>query len=303
MTDAAFDATDVYLLAVLGLLRTVEWFGSARLRNETASATGTVAYWLSRRRRQRSAAGLQACDPGHTAGEIEEIVRGTFQTFWHDTFYMCRLEGNGGPPGTLQGAEHLREAACRGRGAILLENSFFGFRNVARRLIWANGWRPHQTHSTEHLGGFQTHGETWLRSRVVRPSFERREKQFVESIIYMPGTSSLAFGRDLARHLQANRLLYISGEGPMGHRHIERAFLGRLRPFATGVFNLARLTGAPILPVFCHGCPGAEFSCVIDPPLNVADTPEGPALGIAQYARRLEDYARRHPEQYRNWDA
>ena len=300
----AFDATDLYLLSVAGLLRLVELVGSARLRDDTACFVRNMAYRLSRHRREHSLASVTAYyGTQRTAFEVRHIVRGTFQTFWQDTFYLCRMGPGGVPVGTLQGAEHLRDATKRGHGVILLENSFFGFRNVARLLIWADGWRPRQAHSTEHLAGFQTHSETWLRSRVTRPLFDRREKQLVDSIIYMSSTRSLAFTRELAANLRENGLLYLSGEGQMGQRHVERVFLGQPRRFATGVFSLSKLTRAPILPIFCYSSSDGTFTCVIEPPLNVPDTRDAAEQGIAQFATRLEDYARRYPEQYRNWHA
>jgi lauroyl/myristoyl acyltransferase len=145
------------------------------------------------------------------------------------------------------------------------------------------------------MGGFWTHGETELRARIVRPWLDRLERQFVAEIIYLPRDDSLAFTRRLVQVLQADQALCVSGEGQIGQKRVVLSFLGRERAFATGMVSLAKLTGAPILPLFCWRDETGETRVVVEPPLDLN-------TGIKAYAALLEAYVTRYPEQYRGWN-
>jgi lauroyl/myristoyl acyltransferase len=204
---------------------------------------------------------------------------------------------------SFRGMEHIRAALDRGRGAILLESSFFGLRHLAKRALHARGCRLHQTHSMTHLAGFVSGDETKLRSRIVRPLFQRREEDYLGSVISIPSVTNLSHLRQLAGCLANNGLLCISGDGQVGLRHIERIFLGRPRRFGTGMYNLARMTGSPILPVFCYMGWDRAGEFVVEQPLEVPDGRDGPAVGIEQFATMLERLISLYPEQYRSWQA
>jgi len=165
----------------------------------------------------------------------------------------------------------------------------------------AHGFSIHQTHSREHLGGFYAQGETEIRARVIRPFLEAREKNFVAAIHYLPRGESLAVTRQLANLLQANKVFYLSGEGQLGHKHITRDFLGHPRRFATGAINLSKLTGAPLLPLFCWRDETDQLQLVIEPPLEFPNDARAAEIGMTNFATRLESYIRRYPDQYRNW--
>jgi hypothetical protein len=68
------------------------------------------------------------------------------------------------------------------------------------------------------------------------------------------------------------------------------------------VVSLTKLTGAPLLPIFC-----AETEClVIEAPIRVDPTAErdrGLHQALEGYATLLEAYVRRRPELYRGWHA
>jgi lauroyl/myristoyl acyltransferase len=297
------DATDLYLLAVLSLFRAVEASGSPQLRERTARQVGDLAYRVSYDKREQTRRNLQTYLGARvTRAQLNQLVRATFISSWTNAFWICRMAA--GPEeraASVSGLEHLQSAVERGRGAILLENSFFGQRSAAKRVLAVHGWRGHQTHAQSHLGSFHAAGETDLRTRLIRPAFERREREFVESIIYLPDDSSLAFTRHLARLLGENGLIYISGDGSYGRKHIVYPFHGHLRRFATGVFNLAILTGAVLLPIFCHYDAQGGLECCVEHPLELANHARAAEGAAAQFATQLAKYVSAHPEQYQNW--
>lgn len=101
--------------------------------------------------------------------------------------------------------------------------------------------------------------------------------------------------------LQSNELIYLSGEGQIGHKHITRNFLGRTRRFATGAVHLSKLTGAPILPLFCWRDETDQLQLVIEPPLEFPNDARAAEIGMTNFAMMLEAYIRQYPDQYRNW--
>lgn len=284
------DWSDVYLLTIIALMRCVTWTRSSRVRDVVASIIARVAHQVSRRKSQ----GIDTHLPNTIdRAQHARIAQGAFNSFWRDAFELADVRESDERV-EIRGLEHLTRAAAQGYGAILLESSSFGRRNFAKRLLSTRGIAIHQTHSLAHMGGFWTHGETETRTRTVRPILDQLERRFVAEIIYLPQDESLAFTRRLMQVLQSNHVLCLSGEGQIGQKRIVLSFLGRERAFATGIISLAKLTGAPILPVFCWRDEDGKTHLVIEPPLDLT-------VGMSTYAAQLEAHALRHPEQYHGW--
>ena len=294
---------ELYLISVLTVFRAIELSHSPELRRRLAHLIARTFYATSRTRRREIDGQLRAAfGARYSDAEFERIIAGTYRTFWDDSLFLCRLPLPGElRTARLEGFEHIRAALDRGHGAILLENAFFGYRNAQKRIIHAQGWTAHQTHDREHIGGFGSWRETSIASRVIRPFFEDRERQFCASIIYLTDTNSLAFTRQLADRLRSNELVFIAGDGFVGHKHVEARFLGRQLLFATGAISLARLTGAPVLPVFCMREPEGSLRSVVEPPLQVPNDGRGAQVAMAEFASLLEAHVRRYPDQYRGW--
>lgn len=290
---------DVYFTLVLGLVIFARAVPPAR--DPLARALGAVAYRVSstKRRRTRAALGRAIGDALSPADE-EQAVRGPFVAFWRGM-----LEWRPAGPVEVVGLEHLRSAIERGRGAILWESRGFGLRDVAGETLHDHGFILIQVHGPRHLGGFLTHAgaPNWLRRRVVRPFFDRRELRWAAEIVNLPGDQSLAFTRALAERLRDNQVLCVTGDGPEGYNHLTLPFLGSRERFATGMASLARATCGALLPLFCYLDRDGRCRLVIEPPIDVAsgDREVARTTALARYAELLEGYVRRHPDQYRTW--
>lgn len=299
------DATDLYLLSALALFRLVESTQSARVSDWCAKRAALLAYHLSRAKRAAIRANLELYFGNqYGAQELEQIVRGTFESFWRDAFNLLEIDHR--PElerAQVRGIEQLEQALARGHGAILYENSYFGQRNAVKKILHARGFNGHQTHAQEHFGGFFSRGTTQTRAHVINPFFERREKNFVASILYLPRDESLVVTRQLMNLLQRNEMVYLSGEGQVGHKHVEFKFLNGTRRFATGAIHLAKLTRAQILPVFCWRDKTDTLRLVIEPHLEFPNDARAAEIGMKQFVDLLEQYIRQHPAQYRNWQA
>jgi len=302
-------ATDLY---IGGVLIFMEIAGLVRWRRVTAFAAmaiGTVAYAVSARKRRLSDDGI-AHAMGQTLSPRERraVVKAAFRHFWREVFSLVGSASHDGIAAAagVRGLPRLTAAMHAGRGVILWESSYFGNRLMAKRILKHHGIAVHQVHAESHLGGFHVgrHRTSILRRRVLRPRFERHELRSLAAIIHVPDEHSLGFTRALHRTLQAGAVLCVSSDGPLGQKFVSAPFLGRRRPFATGVVSLARLSGCTLLPVFCFEASDGRPCLVIEEPLTIdAEQDRDPAIAdvVARYARLLESYVRRHPGQYRNW--
>jgi KDO2-lipid IV(A) lauroyltransferase len=302
-------AKDLYLLSVVALIKAVSWLPSPGLRGFFVSGITSTAYRVSKKKRRLSEKNLSEAFEGELdRKQIPSIVRQSFYEFWSDIFSLSLSSAERADLKRLEfrGAEHLHRALKEGRGIILWESSHLGKRILAKQILNENGFSIHQVHIQTHLGGFHQGGEpvSWVGQNIIKPVFEECERRVVADIIYLPESDSLTFTRTLLNRLKRNAILCISGDGKVGQRLIPLKFLGRTDLFSTGMVSLAKISGAPILPMFCIRDRDGRTSLIIEQPIHMetgAQRERGLEIGVAQYVSLLESYIRRHPEQYRNW--
>ncbi len=289
----------------MGLLRVSRRF-PIWLRHSIIQAIATAAYLMSRRKRRMALTALDLTFADQlSSSRKHQIARGAFYQFWRETFWMVPsdVELTKIKTMTLRGEEHLRAALNRGRGTILLESNGFGSRGVARRILHAHGYAVCQVHGERHIGSGFIMREKWTRAtRWMARFFEAREMDFVAEIIYLPASDSLAFTRVLVDRLKHNSIVCIAVEGRASQRLIDVPFLGLKWKFSTGMINLARASGATVLPLF--GINDREFTAVVEAPIDVASAVGREAsltAGVRECVRILEQYCRTCPEQYYAW--
>jgi lauroyl/myristoyl acyltransferase len=300
---------DLYHLFVIVLVQITAWLPATRVKPWLVALIASVAHRVQVRKRHLAEANLaSAIDGNLDESERERIVRQSFQVVWEEIFSLL-------PSATewetvqdsirVEGLEHLRGALSDGRGAILWE-SHFGKRLLAKRALHQMGFRLCQIHHERHLGAlFPGHGPmTWVRLHVVKRLFSRWEKQFLKDTIYLPTSGSLAFTRTLLRRLQENVVLCSAADGHYGQRPMLVQFLGQVEPFQPGMLSLAKLSGSPILPMFCFRHSDGTMRLVIEGPIQTetdSDRERGLREALTRYVHLLESYVRQYPGQYRNW--
>lgn len=302
-------AKDLYLLSVIALIKVVSWLPSLMLKRFVVVGIAFTAYRVSSSKRRLSEKNLsEAFDGKLDRDQILRIVRGSFYEFWHNIFSLSlsNAERAALKRVELRGAEHLHRSLKDGRGAILLESSHFSKRTLAKQILHENGFSIHQVHSETHFGGFGNHGNpvSWVGRHIIKRFFERREKLFVAEIIYLLRSDSLIFTRTLLDRLKRNTILCSAGDGKVGQKLIPLKFLGRTDLFPTGMVSLAKISGAPVLPMFCIRDRNGQISLIIERPIHIetdAERERGLETSVTQYVSILESYIRRYPEQYRNW--
>jgi lauroyl/myristoyl acyltransferase len=302
------DARDLFLLMMMALVKTASWLPSSTMRERLITAVSRGAYYLrpgTRLRAERNVS--KAFDGDLSEDEVHRIVKESARGVWAEPFSLLpsRAELHEPQGVRVHGVEHLHRALANGKGVILWESAF-GRRVLPKRVLNRMGLALHQIHSEDHIGEmFGGYGpSSWVRQHVLRPFFDNCEKEFVAEIIYLPSTDSLAFTRLLLRRLNENAILVSSAEGFSGQKLIPLEFLGQTRVFATGMVSLARMSGAPILPMFCIQERGCAACLTIEPPIEIqpgVSRERALESALSQYIRLLESYIRRYPEQYRDW--
>lgn len=300
---------DLYFLAVIMLIKVVSLFSSPRPKDFFATLVGHTAYHISRRKRRLAEKNVSDVF-GHSLSKHRrrEVIKGNFYEFWNEVFSLSlsREEKAALKRVEIRGIEHLQSALNKGKGVILWESGSFGRRNLAKQILNENGLSIYQVHTDHHVGGFghDRNSATWVRCHITKPFFESYEKKFVKEIIYLPNSVSLVFTRRLMDRLKENGILCITSDVSYGQKVIPLKFLGHTKLFATGMVSLAKISGAPILPMFCIREANGSTNLIIECPTNIernVDRESGLENSIAEYISLLESYIRKYPENYRGW--
>lgn len=107
-------------------------------------------------------------------------------------------------------------------------------------------------------------------------------------------------------HLRAGGLVVAVPDGPGGTNTDEVECLGRRIVLRRGPFMLARMTGAPIIPIVAAWEPDGSISVRVDPPLDRPSSPSDAAVSFDHElaggaARWLEAYLRAEPQEIWLW--
>ena len=181
------------------------------------------------------------------------------------------------------GIEHLARLV-RSPGAVRLEEIYAGKR-PALLIAW-------------HVGPLLGVSAALHRAKV--PALILRN---------LPLNSAAARSRTLKQavdHLRGGGLVLAVPDGPGGANTDHVECLGRRVVLRRGPFMLARVTGAPIIPIVTAWEPDGSISVRVDPPLDRRSSPEDAAAsfdhelaGLA--ARWLEAYLRAEPQEIWLW--
>ncbi len=300
---------DLYWLCVLVMIRIAGWTPARALRQAIAECAGWLGYLVLPKRRQRSAEQLaRAYGNQLSPQEVDHIIRECFREYWREALALLPTAADRAllRQARIEGWEHLESALQQGKGAILWEASVFGSRNASKWILQDKGVQVHQVHERNHIGweGLDRDAPSWLRDRVIAPVFHRWMGRCVASIIWLPESESLAFTRVLLGRLKQNGVVCSTADGGWGQRLASIELLGRTRAFATGMPSLARLSGAPLLPLFCIPDRDGIPTLMIGPPIWAAtgmDRQKALQSCVAQWVRLFEAHVRAHPGKYRGW--
>ena len=277
------------------------------LRPAAIDGLAGLSWRLSRDKRRRVERHVElAFGAALSNRDKRAITRACFRDFWQEMvdWVPGAISGTSPEDIPVHGLEHLQRALADGRGAILWESNGFGRRVRGKRALHAHGVRLYQTHGETHLGVMDTPPGpgTWIRQRLLRGTYERRERAFVAEIVHIPLDPTVASGRAYLKHLRTNRVLCMAGDGQIARKRYAVNLLGRSVELAPGAVKLAWLSGAPLLPVFWVPEDGEGPALEIGPPIRPEGEGDAAVVACLQaFASALDKHVRRWPRAYRTW--
>lgn len=251
------------------------------LQRRAGAALGGLLWHLLRRRRKVVEANLALCFPELEAASRRRIARENLRQTGIGLFEFARawwgrVDGRS-PRYRIAGLAHLEAAQARGRG-VLLVSAHFVHLELCARLLTRHGavagmYRPHAGAALE-----------WAvkagRLRYACAMFGRDEL------------------RPALKHLKAGGVLWFAPdqESRRGDS-VFVPFFGRPAWSLTSTHQLARLSGAAVLPFFHARHEDGSYYLEVLPAL--ADFPSAdPVADTARVMATLESMIRRAPEQY-----
>ena len=195
----------------------------------------------------------------------------------------------------LHGEAHLRNALDGGKGAILWVTDSAYSTLIFKMALDRAGYRAHQLSRKQH--GFST---SPFGIRFLNPLWCRVENRFIEERVLIPDNDAAPAMAILRARLASNRCVIIT-VGAQAHRFAEVPFANHRIRVPAGPIRFAQSTGAMLLPAFAFQAENGAFDVTIENalPADKAGTFDSVA---AAYAKRLEPYVRKYPEQWTGWD-
>ena len=253
----------------------------ALLQRRAGAALGVLLWHLLRRRRRVIEANLALCfpevDPITRARIARENLRQTgiglleFARAW-----WGRID-EGDPPYTITGLHHLEAAQRQGNGVLLVSAHFVHLELCARLL----------TRHSAVAGMYRPHGESAMEWAVKAGRLRYACAMFARDEL-----------RPALKHLKGGGVLWFAPdqESRRGDS-VFVPFFGRPAWSLTSTHQLARLSGAAVLPFFHARRSDGSYHLEVLPPLE--DFPSAdPAADTARVMAALEAMIRRAPEQY-----
>ena len=294
------DLMDVLLLL---LTKFWPWLLSGSRGEKVLRLIGDVSYALSTGQRRVIENRLRVVLGSELAShQTKRLTREVFRHRWinREIIWLKKFSRSQVNRGLIdegvrvEGLKYLVEAVSQGKGAILWESSF-GKRMLAKVVLMENGFSICQLHGPEHGGS-----PTWFGQSVIRKIHRKTEAKLFAEVIDIQ-YDSLAYLKFLVNRLKQNAVVCIPGLGEAGHKFVPIEFLGGGQHFATGVVNLARRTGASLIPMFCFSKDDGSNHLVLEEPLALNDASECLQESVLRYSTLLQSYIRTHPEQWPRW--
>jgi KDO2-lipid IV(A) lauroyltransferase len=188
----------------------------------------------------------------------------------------------------ISGLEHLERAMASGRGVVLMGshlNSVLMF--VLIPLLRRRGFDVRVAMPVRRDAWHQTRLRKLADRLAGRPNLKEELGAFFAQFNIRPIVARMREGAAIA----------MTGDGWHSAAFVEMDFLGRRLPFPTGAMNLARTTGALVVPVFELGELPERMFAVVEPAIEVprnGNAKRDLEAAVSVYARRLERHVRAH---------
>jgi phosphatidylinositol dimannoside acyltransferase len=229
------------------------------------------------------------------------LGRQTYRWRTRDLLLDGRSDHRIAPWFQVAGRDHLDAAIAQGRGVILLANHF-----GAHVLI--SHWMFRQGYPLRWFGEKPRNVSSYLTRQLQTDGPLGQSRLFLSRRAGMTdAASSIA---QAARILNAGMVVKIACDVRWATGKVADAtFLGRRESFAASWAYLAAMSGAAVVPAFCHLDDAGAYHLEFDEPFHVPSSARrgGELAPWVQHAlNRVEQRVRQHPEQsndYFFWEA
>jgi KDO2-lipid IV(A) lauroyltransferase len=252
-----------------------------------ARRLGSLAYYLNKKRAGIAYMNLKAAfGPGLSPEAIKGIVKKVYQNLMQTLIELLTF-----PRITkkyiehyvkVEGWQHVREAKEKGKGTIFLTAHF-------------GNWEL-----SSFASGIKEHPILVL----ARQQKHSRLDDLLNSYRQLSGCKVIKKGfavKEIVKALHENEIVGMLVDQDAGRAGVFVDFFGRKTSFAHGPLSLALKTGANIHPTFIIREKGPYHRIVIEEPIKIeptGDKEDDVKRGIQVFARTLESYIRKYPDQW-----
>lgn len=194
-----------------------------------------------------------------------------------------------------EGTKYLDDALQGGRGVILLL-AHFGQNQLCMPALGHLGYPINQIGATpddwNRLTGHQADRQE---ERIFRIRFEL-EKHLPAHYLYIQKSM-----RPVVDRLADNEVVIMAFDGRAGTQFIQVPFFSHTLNISSGPFSLARMSNAPILPLFMVRQSNNRHRCILEPPLQFDPGSDRHAFqqnAAIAFIHYLQQYVGQWPEHY-----
>lgn len=253
-----------------------------RLKLWVGKGIGLTAWRLARRRRHITETNLRLCFPELDADQQRRLVRETFIAngigIMETATGWCRDPEHLRHRVTFKGQEHMARVQAEGKGALIIGVHFstLDLGGALHSLFFPADvvYRPHDNPLFERF-------MTRARSRIFGTAIDRHDL------------------RGVVRRIKAGHHVWYSPDQDFGRDvSVFAPFFGIEAASIKLTAKIARMTGAPVMPLIFHRNPDDRtYTLEYLPPLS--DFPSGDEVADAARVNAvIEGAIRKHPEQY-----
>jgi KDO2-lipid IV(A) lauroyltransferase len=274
---------------VLLILSCVVHYAPRRVTYALAEIAAGLAYRLNRRARQVAEDNVRrALGPSATEAEVRAAVRGCFRAaarYYGDLARTPRMVPERFVRDNIRchGFEHIEQAYRSGKGVIVATIHYGNPEYVAQSM---SAWGYHYLALIEPL-----------RPKPLADLFQRLRNSQGQTFVEV-GRSGI---KEALRHLKRGGALCIMCDRDIQHSGELVPFLGANARIPSGPVDLARHTGAAIVPVVTRRVGLDRFELYVEPPLELVRTGRADRdrrENVARLIRVFEPYLRRDPSQW-----
>lgn len=232
--------------------------------------------------------------------DVDEVVRASMAAHCESQLqhFRCYRPGDWLPETYVVGRDHIDRGLAQGNGVILWISNFT-FNDLVSKIALAEA-EIGVTHLSRPTHGYSI---TRFGIRFLNPLQSYIEDRFLEERVKILDRGPVRALMVLRDRLQQNGVVSIT-VGDHAQRVVRAPFMNGVINLSTGPAELARMTGAALLPVFAVRDGDGGYAVHVGRSLGTVDTdPKEFFQSVAEeYADQLAPFVLGHPDCWKSWE-